>query len=167
MKELSLAEVDALALKAHLGQVDKIGVPYVEHVRAVSAGLTEFGPELQMAGLLHDVIEDTDWTAGMLLSAGVPDRVVRLVERVTRVSGQEYGDMIRAISGNREATLLKIADNAHNSREDRLAALPLEGRVRFRSKYKKARRDLWSGDIAMEIEKILRIVNPDLLDELY
>ena len=35
---LTLPEVDALAVEAHAGQVDKIGVPYIEHVRAVSHG---------------------------------------------------------------------------------------------------------------------------------
>ena len=46
---LSVSEVDALAAEAHAGQVDKIGVPYIEHVRAVAAGLAPFGDELVMA----------------------------------------------------------------------------------------------------------------------
>lgn len=68
----SVSDVESLAERAHEGQVDKAGRPYIEHVRAVAAGLTPFGDELVMAGLLHAVIEDTAWTAGQLLAAGIP-----------------------------------------------------------------------------------------------
>ena len=42
----SVNEVDFMADCAHAGQVDKIGVPYIEHVRAVAAGLAPFGDDL-------------------------------------------------------------------------------------------------------------------------
>ncbi len=118
----TVAEVDALAAAAHVGQVDKVGVPYIEHVRAVAAGLAPFGDHLVMAGLLHDVIEDTDWTAEQLREAGVPDRVVCAVEAVTNQQGVPYEVKVRRIALNRDATLVKIADNAHNSRPDRSAS---------------------------------------------
>ena len=78
---ISVGEVDALAANAHAGQQDKIGVSYIEHVRAVAAGLIPFGDELVMAGLLHDILEDTAWTCKRLREAGVPGRVVEIVER--------------------------------------------------------------------------------------
>ncbi|AYG78093.1 GTP pyrophosphokinase [Streptomyces hundungensis] len=84
---ISVDEVDALAAKAHAAQENRIGVPYVEHVRSVAAGLAPFGDELVMAGLLHDILEDTDWTAERLREAGVPARVVEIVEAVTNQPG--------------------------------------------------------------------------------
>ncbi|MFF6885724.1 HD domain-containing protein [Streptomyces sp. NPDC012421] len=163
---MTLAEVDALADRAHAGQVDKTGVPYVEHVRAVAAGLAPFGTELAMAGLLHDIVEDTAWTAEELRAAGVPDRVVRIVEAVTNDPEGSYEAKIRRVARDPDATLVKIADNAHNSRADRAAALPPEQRERLAAKYRAARRVLWPAADPAHVAAILRTVNPDLLPEL-
>ncbi|WP_051804805.1 HD domain-containing protein [Streptomyces griseus] len=163
---LTLAEVDALADRAHAGQTDKTGVPYVRHVRAVAAGLAPFGAELVMAGLLHDVVEDTEWTAGGLRAAGVPERVVRAVEAVTNGPGRSYEEKIRDIARDPDATLVKIADNAHNSRADRAAALPPDRRARLAAKYRAARRVLWAAADPADVAAILRLVNPELLSEL-
>jgi (p)ppGpp synthase/HD superfamily hydrolase len=162
----TVAEVDAFVAAAHAGQVDKIGVPYVNHVRAVAAGLAPFGPDLEMAGLLHDVIEDTDWTAEQLRAAGVPRHVVAIVEAVTNQKGVPYEEKIRRIVGDRYATLVKIADNAHNSHPDRAAQLPEEKRARLAAKYRAARDVLWGAASSKDIERIVSIVNPHLLAEL-
>lgn len=165
-KVSSLVEIDRLAQAAHAGQVDKGGTPYIEHVRAVAAGLEPFGAYHQMAGLLHDVIEDTGWTAAKLRAAGVESRVVELVELVTKIPGETYMGRIRAISQHPDAALLKIADNAHNSRLDRAAMLPDGNRGRL-ERYRKAREILWAAVKRQDIEAILQIVNPDLLNELH
>ena len=162
----TLSAVEALASRAHAGQVDKIGVPYIEHVRAVAAGLKPFGDELVMAGLLHDIIEDTDWTAEQLREAGIPDRVVSAVVAVTNQRGVPYEEKIRKIIHNSDATLVKIADNAHNSHPDRVAQLPEEKRARLAAKYRAARDVLWAAADSRDIEAIVTIVNPSLLTEL-
>ncbi|MET9500085.1 HD domain-containing protein [Streptomyces sp. NPDC006552] len=162
----SVSDVDALAASAHAGQVDKIGVDYVEHVRAVAAGLTPFGDTLVMAGLLHDVLEDTDWSAEQLLNVGVPARVVEIVQAVTNQAGTAYAEKIRRITADPDATLLKIADNAHNSHPDRAAQLPADKRERLTAKYRAARAELWPAAERGDIEAIVRIVNPSLLEEL-
>ncbi|WP_432156071.1 HD domain-containing protein [Streptomyces sp. bgisy153] len=159
-------DIRDLAERAHAGQTDKIGVPYIEHVRAVAAGLAPFGDELVMAGLLHDVVEDTEWTAERLLAVGVPERVVAIVEAVTNEEGQAYEDKIRRIASDPLATLVKIADNAHNSRPDRAAQLPAARRAGFAAKYRAARAELWPAASQDDIETIVRIVNPALLTEL-
>ncbi|MCN9243710.1 HD domain-containing protein [Streptomyces sp. RY43-2] len=166
MGEVTVAEADALADRAHAGQVDKIGVPYVDHVRAVAAGLAPLGPALEMAGLLHDILEDTDCTAEQLRALGIPDRVVRIVEDVTNTPGVAYEEKIRRITSSRDATLVKIADNAHNSRPDRAARLSPEQRARLAAKYRAARDILWPTVDPEQIETIVSIVNPALLDEL-
>ncbi|MFG2305313.1 HD domain-containing protein [Actinacidiphila glaucinigra] len=162
----SVADAEALARLAHEGQTDRIGVPYIEHVRAVAAGLAAFGPELQMAGLLHDVIEDTPWTAGRLRAAGVPERVVGIVEQVTNQPGVPYEDKLRRIAASRDAALVKIADNAHNSHPDRAARLDEAQRLRLAAKYRRARAVLWPAVPREDVAVILAVVNSALLPHL-
>ncbi|MFD9128812.1 HD domain-containing protein [Kitasatospora sp. NPDC059571] len=166
MPELTLADVDALAARAHAGQRDRIGVPYVEHVRAVAAGVAPFGTGVQMAALLHDVLEDTPVTAGELLRAGVPAAVVATVTRVTRVPGVPYPEMLRQVAGDHSAALVKIADNAHNSLASRAALLPEADRVRLAVRYRDARALLWPAVAAADVRTVVGIVNPALLAEL-
>ncbi|MFE0063279.1 HD domain-containing protein [Streptomyces sp. NPDC059003] len=163
---MGVLEVDALAKRAHAGQVDKIGVPYIVHVRAVAAGLAPMGDELVKASLLHDVLEDIDWTAEGLRKAGIPARVVEIVEAVTNTSGMSYEEKIRRITADPQATLVKVADNAHNSRPDRAEQLPDAKRERLAAKCRSARAQLWPAARPEDIEAIVRIVNPSLLAEL-
>jgi (p)ppGpp synthase/HD superfamily hydrolase len=160
---MNLKQTAELAITAHAGQVDKNGMPYREHLRAVADGLEPFGPRLQMAGWLHDVLEDTAMTSAGLLDAGVPAEVVAIVERLTRDPAQEYLEMIRQVAQDESATLVKIADNAHNSRPDRQAAL---GEPRLERRYRQARAILWPATTAANVEAILTRVNPALLPEL-
>lgn len=165
---LSLEAVEGLAVMIHDGQTDKSGAPYVEHVRAVASGLEPFSETLQMAGLLHDAIEDgEDWTAARLISFGVDPKVVGLVEMVTNTPGQTYQDKITVIAGDYEASLLKIADNAHNSREDRLAKLDEKTQERLRKKYRAARKTLCAAVPEDDLKAIFSIVNPGLLAEIH
>ncbi|MDH6141807.1 (p)ppGpp synthase/HD superfamily hydrolase [Kitasatospora sp. GP30] len=163
---LTVADVDALAERAHAGQLDKIGVPYIKHVRAVGDALASFGPHAQMAGLLHDVLEDTDWTAEGLRAAGVPTVVVDTVVAVTKQPGVSYEEMIRSIAGKPRATLVKIADNAHNSLPERAADLSAPDRERLAAKYRAARRVLWPAAGSVDVAVIVGRVNPALLVEL-
>jgi len=163
---LTLADVDALAAQAHAGQVDKIGVPYIEHVRAVAAGVAPFGTGLQMAALLHDVLEDTELTSDDLLRAGVPFSVVATVRRVTKAPGVAYRAMLQQITTDHSATLLKISDNAHNSDPARAARLSEPERRRLADRYRSAREVLWPAASAEDIRRIVELVNPSLLAEL-
>ncbi|MBD3004872.1 phosphohydrolase [Streptomyces sp. 5-10] len=161
----TLDQIRSLAKEAHAGQTDKIGSPYFWHVEAVANGLAPFGVHMQMAGLLHDVIEDTKWTAQELLHAGVPGDVLLTVLAVTNVPCS-YEEKIRFITRSREATLVKIADNAHNSREDRAKHLPEDKRKRLARKYSAARKDLWAAVSEEEVRTVVSIVNPSLLKEI-
>ncbi|MEU5360217.1 HD domain-containing protein [Streptomyces albidoflavus] len=163
---MNIEEVDRLAAEAHAGQHDKIGVPYIEHVRAVAAGLATFGADLQMAGLLHDIIEDTDWTAERLRNTGVPDHVVTTIQVVTNQPDLAYAEKIQRITSSRDATLVKIADNAHNSHPDRAAQLPDQKRAQLAAKYRAARDVLWTAADAADIQAIISVVNPSLIAEL-
>jgi (p)ppGpp synthase/HD superfamily hydrolase len=112
---------------AHAGQVDKGGVEYWKHPVSV---MNRLGPdasmECKMVALLHDVIEDTSYTAEDLLRMGSPENVVASVKRLSKPKGMPYLDCIQAIvvSGDRMAIAVKRADNQDNLDPERLAKLP-------------------------------------------
>lgn len=135
----TVADADALAERAHRGQVDKAGRPYIEHPRAVAAALAVHGDLAVMAGLLHDVVEDTHVTLDDLRAAGYPEAVVSAVDSVSRRAGETYMDMIRRAAADPLGRLVKIADNANNSDEDRLSYLEPEVAEFLRRRYAKAR----------------------------
>jgi guanosine-3',5'-bis(diphosphate) 3'-pyrophosphohydrolase len=61
-----IEQADAFAMAAHRGQKRKSGQPYISHPRAVAAYLMALNLDADtvLAGLLHDVVEDTNITAG-------------------------------------------------------------------------------------------------------
>lgn len=136
----TLSDVIALAEFAHRNQVDKAGLPYIEHPRRVLKSVQNQGalPYVQMAAILHDVIEDTPFTAEMLLALGVPEAAVKVVELLTRtpLNVDSYYDAIRADSA---ALMVKLADIDDNSQTWRLAYLPEDTQKRLISKYERAR----------------------------
>ena len=139
---MTLEQATELAERAHEGQTDKAGRPYAEHVLAVRDRLAGHGEPAQMAGVLHDVLEDTLLTAEDLRAHGCPPEVVAAVEAVTRRPGESYDDPIRRAAADPLGRLVKLADNAHNSDEARLAALPDAQAEHLRAKYARARETL-------------------------
>ncbi|MCL2394022.1 MAG: HD domain-containing protein [Acidimicrobiaceae bacterium] len=125
-----------IARRAHDGQTDKAGHPYIEHPARVAARLTD--PELRAAAWLHDVVEDTDWTADRLLEAGMPDRVVETVVAVTRLPGQDDDAYYAQVAASGEGTAVKQADIADNADPNRLALLDPATRAGLEAKYTKA-----------------------------
>jgi hypothetical protein len=80
----TLEDARELARAAHAGQVDKLGVEYLQHVEAVAAGLADFDEALQIAGMLHDVVEDCGVTVEDLRTQGVPERALAAITLVSR-----------------------------------------------------------------------------------
>ncbi|GLW31205.1 HD domain-containing protein [Actinoplanes regularis] len=138
----TIADADALAERYHRGQVDKAGNPYINHPRAVAEALREHGDHTVMAGLLHDIVEDTPITLEQLRKLGYPEEVVAAVDSVTRRPGEDYMDLIRRAAANPLGRLVKLQDNAHNSDPARLALLSADEREWFTQKYAKARKVL-------------------------
>jgi len=63
-----------IATEAHLGQFDKAGKEYIGHpLRVMEMGVTE---EEKIVGVLHDIVEDTDWTFEMLEDEGFSQEVI-------------------------------------------------------------------------------------------
>lgn len=159
-----------LAEVAHNRQKDKLKRPYREHVLAVGDALADFDDDIRIAGYLHDIAEDTPITRQALLDMGVSERAVAIIERVTKRlhdDPDDYQAGIRFIAEDHDATLVKIADNAHNSLPERVKALaekwPDKPPV---TRYKDARPVLYASVPEAEARKILERINPWLLDEL-
>lgn len=141
MSSPTVRAADVLAELAHRGQVDKAGVDYIHHPRAVARILREQGHSdpVIIAGLLHDVAEDTTITLDDLREFGFSEMVVQAVDSVTRRQGEKYMDLIRRAAADPIGRLVKLADNETNSDPARLALLTDSEREWFTQKYAKAR----------------------------
>lgn len=102
-----------IATEAHKGQFDKAGNEYIGHpLRVMEMGKTE---DEKIVGMLHDVIEDTDWTFEALEAEGFSKEVIDALRCVTKVSEKEnYDDFIDRVRKNPLAVAVKINDLTDN-----------------------------------------------------
>ena len=125
----------SIARQAHEGQLDKAGVDYIEHPIYVASQVdTE---EEKAVALLHDVIEDSPFTAEELLLAGLPETVVTAVQILSKKKGQDYQTYLENVKSNSLARVVKLADLKHNSDLSRLSSVTDKDLERL-EKYKKA-----------------------------
>ena len=107
-----------LCFEAHREQIDKSGMPYVFHPFHLAEQMdTE---ESVIVALLHDVVEDTDYTLDDLRKMGFGDVVIDALTLMTHDPKVPYMDYVRAIGTNPLATKVKLADLRHNSDLSRL-----------------------------------------------
>lgn len=125
-----------LAHRAHAGQVDKAGRPYIEHVARVAARVAD-DPEAEAVAWLHDVLEDaTPEFCRELIE--FPSRISMTVADLTRAVHGEDPQYYPIIRSNTLALRVKLADIADNMDEERLALLDPQTANRLRRKYKNA-----------------------------
>lgn len=125
-----------IAYKAHHGQLDHCGVPYIFHPLRLAEQMTT--EHACCAALLHDTVEDTDLTLDDLRAAGMPPAVVFAVQLLTHDPSVDYFDYVRNIKPNAIAKAVKLADLAHNSDLSRLDRVAFEDIERNR-KYAEAK----------------------------
>jgi hypothetical protein len=111
-----------IAAKAHEGQRDKEGLPYILHPLRVM--MTVAGEEAQIVAVLHDVIEDTPVTAEDLRVAGFSEEIIAAVLCVTHRKDRPYADYVVGCKGNAIARKVKLADLEDNSRLSRTILRP-------------------------------------------
>lgn len=103
----------SLCFDAHKGQVDKSGLPYVFHPFHLAMEMTD---ELStVVALLHDVIEDSDYTLQNLENMGFPPAVLEAISLMTHQEGVPYMEYVANIKTNPLARVVKMADLRHNS----------------------------------------------------
>ncbi len=148
-------DAEAFARIVHEGQTDKAGRPYIAHVSNVAHGAWKMmvrgcgfyisSPEVdevRQIAWLHDVIEDTPYTADDLTAEGFSNAVVAAVEDLDwagyhKRRGGSYLDYIRWLSVQEDlpTILVKIADIEDNSDPERLVLLDEPTRERLKAKY--------------------------------
>ena len=129
-----------IATQAHQGQFDKSGKDYIGHpLRVMEMGKTE---EEKIVGVLHDVVEDTDWTFEALEAEGFSPEIISALRCVTKISENDnYDDFIERVKKNPLATAVKINDLTDNMDIRRLTTIT-EADVQRLRKYLKAYQEL-------------------------
>ena len=124
-----------IAYRAHHGQTDKSGVPYLYHPIHLAEQMND---EVTVtAALLHDVLEDSPMTAEELRAAGISQQAVDAVVLLTRPAEIPYLDYVERIRSNPIARAVKCADLRHNCDPSRLPDPP-DGCREKRELYQKA-----------------------------
>jgi (p)ppGpp synthase/HD superfamily hydrolase len=136
----SLNKAVEIAFKAHAGQVDRNGQPYIGHVlRVMNMGRNE---EEKICGVLHDVVEDTDVTFDDLRKEGFSESVIAALKCLTKdPPDEDYEKFINRISLNRLAVSVKLNDLTDNMDVRRLDEINEKDIARF-NKYLNAYRKL-------------------------
>lgn len=108
-----------IAAKAHSGQQDKAGEPYILHpVRVMLRVTTE---QERIAAVLHDVVEDTDVSLDELRAEGFAEAVIQAIDALTKREGESRIDAAHRAAADSIARIVKLADNAENSDLSRIA----------------------------------------------
>jgi hypothetical protein len=114
----TLEHAIALAARAHAGQVDKAGAPYILHPLRMVLRLES--EEERIVAALHDVVEDCGVTLADLRAEGFSEAVVAAVESVTRRPDETYEDFVERAAANPIARRVKRADLEDNCDLSRL-----------------------------------------------
>ena len=115
----SLERAIEIAVSAHKGQVDKAGKPYILHPLRL---MFKMNNENEMiAAVLHDVVEDTEWTIEKLQAEGFDAKVITAVNLLTHNKKVPYKKYIENIKTNKMALKVKLADLEDNMDIKRIA----------------------------------------------
>ena len=128
-----------IAAKAHKGQTDKSGEPYIGHLlRVMQMGKTS---DEKICGLLHDLAEDTDWKFEDLKNEGFSDTIINALKCLTKTGNESYDQFIDRVLSNTLAMRVKLNDLTDNMDVKRLESLKEEDSKRL-NKYLRAYRRL-------------------------
>jgi (p)ppGpp synthase/HD superfamily hydrolase len=149
----NLESAIALAAMAHSGQTDKGGAPYILHPLRVMLAVPP-APVLQMAAVLHDVVEDNPFfTLERLWIDGYPREVVDALDALTKRRDEDYGVFIERCALNSAARIVKrydLEDNMNLNRLNRVSQADIERDKR----YKRAHNFIMSGAWRSEKDRI-------------
>lgn len=124
-----------LCFEAHKNQVDKTGLPYVFHPFHLAEQMND--ENTVVCALLHDVVEDTNYTFKDLKNMGFPNVIIDALKLLTHSEDIPYMDYIERLKDNKIAKQVKIEDLKHNSDLSRLNTIT-ENDLRRKQKYQKA-----------------------------
>lgn len=142
--EQLLEKAIAIAVKAHYGQRDRAGLPYILHPIRVMCRLEGVGEKT--VAMLHDVVEDTPWTLADLQNEGFPQPILEALDSVTKREGEPYEEFVKRSAHNPLGLKVKLADLEDNMDLRRSRELTEEDKARLQ-KYVRA----WN--VLMETKK--------------
>ena len=170
------------ANKAHYGVRRLSGEPYIMHPLAVAKIVVSeigLGSTSISAALLHDVVEDTDYTVEDIDNL-FGSKIAQIVDGLTKISGGVFGDkaseqaenfrkLLLTMSDDIRVVLIKIADRLHNMRT--LTAQPKEKQYKIAGEtqyiYAPLAHRLGLGSIKSELENLaFKYEHPDTYAEL-
>lgn len=125
-----------LCFKAHAEQYDKSGLPYAHHPLHLAEQMDD--EESTIVALLHDVVEDTEYTIKDIKGMGFGDAIVEALVLLTHDPSVPYFEFIKAIVENPLAKKVKLADLKHNSDVTRLNHEPTRADSERLHKYRLA-----------------------------
>lgn len=131
----TLEDALQVALRAHAGQKDKYGQPYILHPLRVMARM-ETEAE-QIVALLHDVVEDSEITLDALREQGYSAAIVEAVDALSKREGEEYFAFVQRAIANPIARRVKQGDLEDNMDIRRMPEINEEAHKRLQ-KYRKA-----------------------------
>jgi hypothetical protein len=112
VNEFILKKCQDIAHDIHKNQKRRDGTPYINHPMRVSDmvdGIIE-----KCVAVLHDVLENSTYTAEDLLTSGIPKRIVEVVQILTHNNNETYDEYIERVNRDNSAKYVKIADIVHN-----------------------------------------------------
>jgi hypothetical protein len=124
-----------IAAEAHTGQVDKAGAPYILHPLRLMLQMEK--TEDRIVAVLHDVVEDTDWTLARLRNEGYTQVIIDAIDSVTWRKHEDYEDFIQRSIQNPIGRRVKLADLRDNCDLSRIAK-PTETDFKRVAKYRQA-----------------------------
>lgn len=124
-----------LCFEAHKEQRDKSDIPYVFHPFHLAEQMQD--ENTTIVALLHDVVEDSDYTLEDLAAMGFGDEVLDAIRLMTHADDVPYMEYVAKIKTNPIAKAVKLADLRHNSDTTRLDVVTERDRERV-EKYKQA-----------------------------
>ena len=137
---MDLERAIQIAVEAHAGAKDRGGKAYILH--PISVMMRCETDEEKIVAILHDVVEDTDWTFGALREEGFTDTIIEALKTVTKHSDDEdYDEFIQRSSKNEIGRKVKIADLRENLDVTRIGKLTDKDIERI-NKYKRALKTL-------------------------
>ncbi len=126
-----------IAARAHAGQVDKAGAPYILHVLRVTLAVAT--NEERIVAALHDVVEDSGITFEYLRQQGFSNTVLAALASVTKTDADkvDYDGFIRRVSTNAIGRIVKLADLRDNCNLARIKT-PQDADYKRLEKYRRA-----------------------------
>ena len=132
-----LGKAISIASQAFENKKDKGGQPYILHCLYVMNEVKHISHEAMIIAVLHDLLEDTNWTSMELMDAGFTNAIIRRIENLTHREDENYDTYIKRVSLDKLCTYIKLADLRHNSDITRMKGLTKKDFDRL-EKYHKA-----------------------------